>query len=79
MALTVHRTVIHYHSAASLPQGEAFGISASLRTESGSNVYISLPFKEGGNPSEPKFAMRLTEGVIFLMNNEVASLMNNEK
>ena len=79
MALTVHRTVIHYHSAASLPQGEAFGITASLRTEAGSNEFISLPPEEGGNPSEPKFAMRLTEGVIFLMNNEVASLMNNEK
>ena len=49
---------------------EPIEISATCRIEAASTKSISLPFKGGGNPSEPKFAMRLTEGVIFLMNNE---------
>ena len=72
MALTVHRTVIHYHSVASLPQGEAFGITASLWTEAESNEYISLL------QWEKVSRLCVTDEVLFLMNNEVASLMNNE-
>ena len=59
-------------------------ISLPFKGRSPSNGETSAKLTEGaarkrGNPSEPKFAMRLTEGVIFLMNSEVALLMNNEK
>ena len=52
------------------PQGEALGMRYfQLQIVNNQQTIVANLFaflrEEGGNPSEPKFAMRLTEGVIF--------------